>query len=80
MPIGIEHIDEAEPLPVHVVMFCGILFGVGDVDVAVDRLQAKRRKSCGKRGIGERASGERYRFERTVENVDFGVTKVSRVE
>ena len=35
MAVGVEHVDEAVASPRHIVVFCRVLFGIGDEQIAV---------------------------------------------
>src|SRR5450830_14507 len=56
-PARVEHADEAEAAALDVVMAGGILLGIADVDVAIDRLQAERRIAGREVGIAEWPAG-----------------------
>src|SRR5271167_2196014 len=45
MSVGVENIDKAVARPRHVVMLFPVLFRIGDEEIAVDILNAERRKA-----------------------------------
>ncbi len=55
MAIGIEDIDEPTAQTRDITILLCILFGIRDIELAADSIDAKRRVSCGEVRIGEGA-------------------------
>ena len=61
MAVGVEHVDEAVAGTRHVVMLLRILLRVGDEEIAIDVLDAKRRVARRNVRIREATVGRRGR-------------------
>ena len=79
VPLGVEDVDEAVARAGDVVVLGGVLLGVGDVEVAVDGLDAERGVAGRDARVGEGA-GDDDGLEVRVEDVDLAVVEVGGVE
>ena len=77
--VGIEDINEAVALACDVIVLVGILFGIGDIEVAVQVLDVEGGKSGGDTWVRE-GPGEAGRLKVLVEHVDGASMEISSVE
>src|SRR5208283_5327527 len=73
-------IDEAVTRAGDVIVLCGVLLGIGDVDGIPDRLDTERSVAGGKVRVLECAGRETDGLEAGVENVDVAGTEVGGEE
>ena len=77
--VTIEHVEETITGARDSVILRSILFGISDVEVAVDVLDAKKRVSCRERRIDERTR-QANRLKRLIEDIDGAGTKIGGVQ